>query len=66
MAFRGKYPIRAKIIIYNEPVEQISNFKYPGNDISYDTNVDIQIKLAKFHSICGIIQTTLKVGKGTI
>lgn len=55
MAFRGKYPIRAKIIIYNEPVEQISNFKYPGNDISYDTNVDIQIKLAKFHSICGII-----------
>lgn len=52
MAFREKYPIRMKIKIDNEPVEQVSNFKYLSNDIFCDTKANIQIKLAKFQSIC--------------
>lgn len=59
MAFREKYPIRMKIKIDNEPVEQVSNFKYLSNDIFCDTKANIQIKLAKFQSICGTIQRTL-------
>jgi hypothetical protein len=37
MAFNGKYPIRTKIIIDNNPTEQISYFQYLGCDVTYRT-----------------------------
>lgn len=60
MAFRGKYPIRTKIIIENQPIEQLSHFKYLGCDISYDYDEDLKNKLARFQYICGTIKRILR------
>jgi hypothetical protein len=60
MAFHGKYPIRTKILIYNEIIEQVSDFSYLGCDVTYEINNDIQSKLNEFKQICGSITGTLK------
>jgi hypothetical protein len=30
MAFCGSWPVRAKLILDNQPIEQVSKFNYPG------------------------------------
>jgi hypothetical protein len=36
MAFKGRDPVRNKIVIDNKIMEQISSFNYLGNAISYE------------------------------
>ena len=36
MAFRGKHPIRSKIIINNQAIEQVSHFNFLGCDVTYE------------------------------
>lgn len=60
MAWQGKYPIRAKIVIDNQPVEQVSNFKYLGCEISFNDNDEVKKKLHRFQYMCGTIRRTLK------
>jgi hypothetical protein len=55
MAFKGKYPIRIKIVINDKILEQVSHFKYLGSDISYENNKDTEEKVAEFTHICGLI-----------
>jgi hypothetical protein len=59
MAFKGKYPVRSKIMINNKTIEQVKNFNYLGCDISYNYDDDLQNKLHKFQYICGTIKRTL-------
>lgn len=68
MAFEGKYPIRSKIVLANEIIEQVNGFKYLGCWISYEQERDIEYKLNQFRHICGTIQRTLrnKTRKDTI
>ena len=37
MAFKGRDPVRTKIVIDNKTIEQVSSFNYLGN-ISYEKN----------------------------
>lgn len=60
MAFKGKQPVRTKIIINDHIIEQVNHFNYLGHDIGYDKDHDIDIKLAKFQRICGTINRTCK------
>lgn len=60
MAFRGKHPVRSKIIINNTVIEQVSHFKYLGCDITYDYDKDVNIKTQRFQAICGTIAKNLK------
>lgn len=61
LAFIGDDHIRAKIIINDKTLEQISNFNYLGYNISYtNNNSDIKTKLSKFQYLCGTIRRTLK------
>jgi hypothetical protein len=60
MAFKGKHPIRTKIVINDTILEQVNHFKYLGSDISYENNKDIDEKVAKFTHICGSIHRNLK------
>ena len=60
MAFRGKQPVRTKIIINDQTIEQVNHFNYLGHDIGYDKDYDIDKKLAKFQGICGTINRTFK------
>ena len=36
MAFRGRDPVRTKIVIDNKIIEQLNSFNYLGNMISYE------------------------------
>jgi len=38
MAFKGRDPIRTKIVIDNKIIEQVNSFNYLGNMISYEKN----------------------------
>jgi hypothetical protein len=59
MAFEGKHPRRSKIVIDNKIREQVSRFNYPGCDVSYNYDADLQIKLNKFQYMSGTIKHTL-------
>jgi len=69
MAFKGRGPVRTKIVIDNKIVEQVNLFNYLGNIISYEGELDIDNKLNNFLKITGILnngfrpQKTLKKTK---
>jgi hypothetical protein len=63
MAFRGRDPIRSKIVINNKIIEQVNTFSYLGYLPSYETEKDITLKLSKFLQITGIINQVLKPSK---
>jgi len=60
MAFNGRDPVRSKIVINNNIIEQINIFSYPGYSVSYQNEKYITIKITKFLQITGIIKRTLK------
>jgi len=60
MAFNGRDPVRSKIVINNNIIEQINTFSYPGYSVSYQNEKYITIKITKFLQITGIIKRTLK------
>ena len=41
-------------------VEQVNRFNYWGNNIGYYRNSDIDVKLGKFQTICGIINCVFR------
>jgi hypothetical protein len=41
MAFCGKWPIRPKLILDNQPIEQVLKFNYLGCQLSYQGEVDV-------------------------
>jgi len=48
MAFKGRDPIRIKLLTNNKIIEQVNSFNYLGNLISYEKEVDIDTKLSHF------------------
>jgi hypothetical protein len=60
MALCGKWPVRSKLILDNQPIEYISKVNYLGCQLSYQGEVDVNHKLEKFNYICGTIKRTLK------
>lgn len=59
MAFKGKNPVRSKIIVNGNILEQVSHFNYLGCDISFNYEKDIEKKVNRFQMICGTIGRTL-------
>ena len=57
--FVGTDQIRAKIIIDNEKLDQVSQFTYLGCSISYQCSNDVELKLAKFLQLIGPIKGTI-------
>jgi len=45
MAFKGRDPVRTKIVIDNKTIEQINSFNCSGNMTSYEGELDIDNKL---------------------
>ncbi|KAJ4450851.1 hypothetical protein ANN_02282 [Periplaneta americana] len=68
LAFQGKTQIRCKVLIDDNIVEQVRDFKYLGCEIGNTRGLDQQRKLQNFNQICGSIKRTLlnKTRKETI
>lgn len=64
MEFCSKKSMRNKLIITSEPVEQDSEFNYPGCNISFNYEMDINSKLSKCLSISGVIRRSLQERTG--
>jgi len=58
MTFRGRDPVRTKIVIDNKIIEQVNLFNYLGNMISY-VELDIDDKINNFLKIIGILNNCL-------
>jgi len=65
MAFKGRDPVRTKIVINNKIIEQINMFNYLGNLISYEKELDIDNKLHNFLKITGILNNVFKPQKNS-
>jgi hypothetical protein len=57
--FAGTDHLRAKIIINDETLDQVSQFMYLGCSISYQVSSDVELKLAKFLQLIGTIKRTI-------
>jgi len=62
MAFKGRNPVRIKIII-DKIIEQINLFNYLGNMISYEGELNIDNELNNFLKITGILNNVFRQQK---
>jgi len=60
MAFKGRDPVRTKIVIDNKIIEQVNSFNYLGNMISYEKKLDIVSKLHNYLKITGILNNVFR------
>ena len=60
LEFRGKFPVRIKIVTGSEPTEQVPHFTYLRCDVTYYTSKDIKVNLNKFRHICRTLTRALK------
>ena len=63
MAFKGRYPVRTKIVTDNKIIEQVNSFNYLGNMISYEKELDIDNKMHNYLKITGIINNVFRPQK---
>jgi len=59
MAFKGRGPVRTKIVIDNKIVEKVNSFNYLVK-ISYEKELDIDNKLRNYLKIAGIINSVFR------
>ena len=60
MAFKGRYPVRTKIVTENKFIEQVNSFNYLGNMMSYEKELDIDNKLHNYLKITGILNNVFR------
>jgi hypothetical protein len=59
-ACKEKDPVRNKIAINSNIIEQTNTSNYPGCSISYWNEKDVTVKVSKYLQITGTINRTLK------
>ena len=60
IAFKGRDPVRTKIVMDNKIIEQVNSFNYLGNMISCEKELDIDNKLHNYLKIAGIIDNVFR------
>jgi len=65
MTFKGRDPVRTKILIDNKIIEQVNlfNYKYLGNLISYEKELDIDKKLRNYLKVTGVLNNVFRPQK---
>ena len=63
MTFKGRDPVRTKIVIHNKIIEQVNLFNYLGNMISYEGELGIDNELNNFLKITGILNNVFRPQK---
>jgi len=65
MAFKGRDPVRTKIVI-DKIKEQVNSFNYLGNMISYERELNIDNKLNNYLKITGILNNVFRPQKNPL
>jgi len=60
MAFKGRDPVRTKIVINNKIIEKVNSFNYLGNMVSYEKELDIDKKLYNYLKITDILNNVFR------
>jgi len=60
MAFKGRDPVRTKIVIDNKIIEKVNLFTYLGNMVSYEGELDIDNRLNNFLKITYILNNVFR------
>jgi hypothetical protein len=63
MAFKGRDPLRAKIVLENKIMEQVNLINSLGIMISYEKELDIENKLCNYLKIMGILNNVFRPPK---
>ena len=63
MAFKGRDPVRTKIVIDNKIIEKVNSFSYLGSMISYEKELVIDNKPHNYLKITGIINNVFRPQK---
>ena len=63
MAFRGRDPVRTKIVIDNKIIQKVNSFNYLGNMISYEKELDIDNRLHNYLKITRILNNVFRPQK---
>ena len=63
MAFKGRDPLRTKIVIDNKIIEKVNSFNNLGNMISYEKELDIDNRLHNYLKITGILNNVFRPQK---
>jgi len=63
MVFKGRDPVRTKIVIDNKIIEKVNLFNFLRNMISYEGELDIDYKLNNFLKITGILNNVFRPPK---
>ena len=63
MTFKGRDPVRTKIVIDNKIIGQVNLFNYLGNVVSYEGEFDIDNKLNNFLKNTGILNNVFRPQK---
>jgi len=63
MPFKGRDPVRTKIVINNKIIVKVNSLNYLGNVISYEKELVIYNKLHNYFKITGIINIVFKPQK---
>jgi hypothetical protein len=63
MAFKGRDPVRTKIVIDNKITELVHSFNYLGNVISYEREFHIDNRLNNYLKITGILNNVFRPQK---
>ena len=66
MVFKGRDPVRTKIVIDNKIIEQVNLYNYLGNMISYEKELDIDNKLHNYLKITNIINNVFRPVMGKL
>jgi hypothetical protein len=66
MDFKGKYPVRTKIVIQDKFLEQVNHFKYLGYDITFLEETDINAKIKNSKLYVALLGEHLKENVGRI
>jgi hypothetical protein len=59
MTFKGRDPVRSKIVIDSRIIEEVNLFNYLGN-MSYERQLDIENKLHNCSKITGILNNVFR------
>ena len=63
IAFKGRDPVRTKIVIDNNIIEEVNLFNYLGNMITCEGELDINNKLDNFLKISDILNNVFRPQK---